>query len=348
MQNRSGKIKLNIKKYLFTGAFRFFVCLVLMSGNNYLLAQNSTSSPYSRFGVGDLSSTTFARNLSLGGTEIGLDQPNSINYGNPAAYSGLWYTTYEGGFDFKQYEFKTNYSSHKTNTASVSYFDFAFPIKLKKWGLGFGLLPYSKVGYLATSTSTNSFGDTELAQYQGSGGLNNFHIGTGFKATKRLSLGLNAEYIFGVLNYDRIIAFNSSYYLNTATYSSTSVGWFHFQGGAQYRFDSIAVAKSDSLKMFETKVEVLQQLLSNLLQNKSGDTSQESYAKKNELQQQIAEAKLIKENIVVKKVKSDWHAVLGLIVAPAADLNAVNSTTINSFRYRSGLNMLIRDTVVHV
>src|SRR4051812_39345257 len=71
-------------------------------------AQNSTSSPYSRFGIGDLNSTTFARNLSLGGTEIGLNQGGYINYGNPAAYSNLWYTTYEGAFNFRQYDFKTN------------------------------------------------------------------------------------------------------------------------------------------------------------------------------------------------------------------------------------------------
>jgi hypothetical protein len=329
-------------------AFLMFVITLC----NSALAQNSTSTPYSRFGVGDLSSNTLARNLALGGTEIGLDQPNNINFGNPAAYSGLWYTTYEAGFDFKQFELETSYSSYQSNTASVSYFNFAFPIKVKKWSVGFGLLPYSKVGYKATSVTTTPFGDTETAQYEGSGGLNSFHIGTGVNLFKGLSLGVNAEYIFGVLNYDRTIAFNTPYYLNTATYSSNSVGWFHFKGGAQYRFDSLAISKSDSVKLYENRIEILTASLAGTLSGNIGDTSQESYARINKIKQEIAESQLLLDNVKFKKAKTDFHLVLGLVVAPTADLHASNSSTINSFRYRyyqnPGLGVIIRDTVVNV
>src|SRR6185503_2891073 len=119
------------------------LCLFFVGCFRFASAQNATDSPYSRYGIGDLSSLTYARNLALGGTEIGLSLPFSINCGNPAAYGGLALTTYEAGTDFKQSEFKNNSTIHQTNTASLSYFDFAFPIKPQKWSLGFGLLPYS-------------------------------------------------------------------------------------------------------------------------------------------------------------------------------------------------------------
>ena len=95
-------------------------CFFLFS--DQLAAQNSTSSPYSRFGIGDLNSITYARNLSMGGTELALDQPGFVNFGNPASYSNLWFTTYEAAGDYKQYQLKDDSVSHYTHTASFSYF----------------------------------------------------------------------------------------------------------------------------------------------------------------------------------------------------------------------------------
>ncbi len=336
------RIKSNIPSKLFA-AFAF---LFLISCVNFLQAQNATSSPYSRYGVGDLSSKTFVTNRGLGGIEIGLSIPGHINYGNPAAYASLYFTTYEGGLDVKQYELKTNKAKHRTNTASVSYFDFAFPIKQNKWSLGFGLLPYSKVGYLASSESINSFGDSEISQYEGSGGLNNFHIGTGFKISKRLSFGLNSEYIFGVINNDRIVAFSNPYYYNTSIKSNTSIGWFNFNFGSQYRIDSLPFSKSDSIILLENKITLLRDSLVDIIRLNSGDTSQESYRIKNQLSQEIATTTLMKKNVVLRKTKSDWHLVLGFVASPSTDLRAKNSTLINSFRYgSSNLVISVRDTI---
>ena len=329
--NAIKKIKLRIKIKLPFRRIAAFTFLFLITGTNFLQAQNATSSPYSRFGIGDLNSITFAANLGIGGTEIGLYQPLQINYGNPAANSGLLFTTYDGGIDFKQYEFKTSKTQHRTNTASVSYFDFAFPINRQKWSLGFGLLPYSKVGYLVTSESTNTFGDKERSQYTGSGGLNNFHISTGFKVSKKLSFGLNSEYLFGVLNNDRTVGYSSGYYYSTSIKSNTSVGWFHFNAGAQVKFDSLALAKSDSIIFFEKKISTLQLELKNLLL--TSDTSREIYSKKNQLVQEIATNKLLKENVFTRRKKTDWRLVLGIVASPSTDLHARNSILVNSFRY---------------
>ena len=307
--------------------------LMLLAGIIQLnvVAQNATSSPYSRFGVGDINSINFARNLALGGCEIGLNQPGFINYGNPAAYSTLVFTTYEAGVDFRQMELKSSNALHRTHNASFSYFDFAFPAKSQKWGLGFGLLPYSNVGYNISDKAVTSFGDVENRTYEGSGGLNNFHIGSGFKVTPRLSFGVNVEYLFGVINNDRIVSFQSPNYYNTSYSSSTSIGWFHFKGGLQYIIDSLPFAKSDSIVMLEKQIDELQDSLDAVLAQK--DTTSEGYQIKNELSKQIAEAKFIRKHVVDRRVKSDWHLRLGITGSPTADLRARNSILAHSFTY---------------
>jgi hypothetical protein len=335
--------------------YKLFYCLFTLTAASIFFtgvshAQNSSSSPYSRFGIGDLSSITFARNLGLGGTEIGLNQPGFINYGNPAAYSNLWFTTYEAGADFKQYELQTSNSLHRTHTASVSYFDFAFPIKPQKWSLGFGLLPYSKVGYTVREVQNSQYGDEETRTYEGSGGLNNFHIGSGLKISKKVSFGVNAEYLFGAINNNRTVSFRNPYYFNTSIDNSTSIGSFHFKTGFQFAFDSLPVAKSDSIIEFEKKIILLEDSLGKLI-SESSDTTQQTYLTKNQLRQEIATTKMLRDSVVVKKVKSDWHLVLGITGAPAANLRARNSTLVNSFRYfipgQPELGLLVRDTVLN-
>ncbi len=332
--------------------FSFLLILIFSHSTQILLAQNATSSPYSRFGIGDLNTGGFARNLSLGGTEIGLNQPGFINYGNPASYSSLWFTTYEAGLDFKQYEFKSLSKEHRTHTSSFSYFDFAFPIKAQKWSLGFGLLPYSNTGYSITEKRYSAFAEDEIRTYNGSGGLNNFHIGTGFKASKNLSLGLNTEYLFGVINNDRTVSYTSPYYYNTEINSSTSIGWFHFKAGLQYKIDSLPVGKSDSIINLEKKIELLNDSLSKLIGISSGDSSSEIYVRKNLLASEISAAKTMKNNVVNRRAKSDWNLVLGLVASPAANLRARSSYLAHSFRYFSYANpeqgVLQRDTIVNI
>ncbi len=334
------------------GILGVFTFLIFLSGLEILKAQNSTDSPYSRFGIGIINSNVFASNLGMGGIDIGMNQIGHFNYGNPASYASLLYTTYEGGLEFNQYEFKTDKTTHRSNSASVSYFDFAFPIKPQKWSLGFGLMPYSEVGYLVNTKTINSFNDFVYGKYEGSGGLNNFHIVNGFKLSKKISLGVTAEYLFGVINNDRSVSFPSIYYYGTAISSSTSVGWFHFTGGLQASFDSLKIAKSDSVKMLEKQISILEEALSGLISRKSDSITTVTYERKNQLTQEIAAAKVMLENVVNKKAKSDWRFVIGLVASPQTDLHATNTSLVNSFRSKffgtTEAITAVRDTISYV
>ncbi|MDR2691945.1 MAG: hypothetical protein LBB73_06560, partial [Dysgonamonadaceae bacterium] len=52
-------------------------------------AQNSTNSPYTRYGYGSLADKAFASQRAMGGIGYGLRSPYMINPMNPASYSGI-------------------------------------------------------------------------------------------------------------------------------------------------------------------------------------------------------------------------------------------------------------------
>ena len=61
-----------------------FVAFVLEIG-----AQNTVSSPYSKYGIGDDVNFTNTINASMGGIYNGLRRNNFVNYRNPASFSAI-------------------------------------------------------------------------------------------------------------------------------------------------------------------------------------------------------------------------------------------------------------------
>ena len=62
------------------------ICSVLLANNSNA---QITSSPYSIFGMGNIEENSLGGNKGMGGTGIALMSGNSINFLNPASYSGL-------------------------------------------------------------------------------------------------------------------------------------------------------------------------------------------------------------------------------------------------------------------
>jgi len=203
-------------------------------------AQTSTSSPYSRFGVGSLEYNGFASNTAMGGCYTAYQNdtliPLFINQGNPASYSTNRLTTFEIGGRASN----TNYTSNldgsvKKINSGFNYISLAVPIK-RNMGLAFGLLPFSNVGYNSTSYgNTDSIGQVQY-NYQGSGGINQAYMGFAIKpfdkslrsfqrsaqfkalrdsgehkiirrkkfwlrALSSLSLGTNVSFLYGTIDY---------------------------------------------------------------------------------------------------------------------------------------------------
>lgn len=184
------------------------ILIFCMSGN--LFSQNSTSSPYTRYGIGDLANQKFGQFQGMGSTSTGIRNGFHLNFSNPASYTAIDSLSFI-------WEFGANsrYTEYSTSTVKQSKLDMnfnsmtaGFPIT-NWWFASFGLLPYSSVGYtISTDTLTTSpWGETELQRsyFNGSGGINQAYIGSGFQLPYNFSVGVNARYLFGTIEHTRTI-----------------------------------------------------------------------------------------------------------------------------------------------
>jgi hypothetical protein len=86
---------------------------------------------------------------------------------------------------------ETETDNFKTNSSTFDYVTLNFPVG--KFGVGFGLLPFTSVGYKLESTEN----DLLINRYRGEGGLNKAFLGLGYLINNNLSVGVYASYNFG-------------------------------------------------------------------------------------------------------------------------------------------------------
>ena len=196
-------------------------------------AQSNTSSPYSRFGLGELVGSPFIQGQGLGGINYGLRSSNTISSENPAALTALEFTVFETGVNTTFSKISTTDFNAQTINGSLSHFALAFPIS-KKVGAGFGLLPFSQVGYKTKEVNTiDGFGDATTVN-SGNGGLNQFFVAASYKVLPGLSAGITGSYFFGSVNNAVSTEFQNDNVLNVRTNEKHQVGDVRFNAGLQY------------------------------------------------------------------------------------------------------------------
>ena len=185
-----------------------------------LSAQDGTYgayTPYSIYGIGDLSKEGTAYNKSMGGTGIAARNRRVINYLNPAAVTARDSLSFMADFGltesnkvFKQGDIR---SAH--NTFNIYDFVMSFPI-YRSSAFMVGLTPFSDMGYDFSSyeTDPNIIGNTGNITYDsyGTGSVYQLFVGAGVTFWKQLSLG--AEMIYYFSNLDKVTNMdyaNSSY-----------------------------------------------------------------------------------------------------------------------------------------
>lgn len=162
-------------------------------------AQDGTSSPYSFYGIGDVRFKGTVESRSMAGIAI---EPDSIhiNLQNPAGFSNLKLTTFTIGGTYKTTKLKTSNENASARRTTLDYLAIGLP--LGKLGFGFGLIPFTSVGYkiqvVATDVTQNS------KRFNGTGGLNKAFLGFGYKLAKNLSVGLDAQYNFGKIETNNL------------------------------------------------------------------------------------------------------------------------------------------------
>jgi hypothetical protein len=219
-----------------TKFLKVFIVLSLISGLSY--SQNSTLSPYSRFGIGDLTFKGFAYQRGMAGLSLGYTNPSTINVGNPASYSYDSIMVMEIGVNSEGLFSKQNDVSTSGFNADLNALAMAFPVVKNKLGFSFGIIPFSSTGYNIVSTSNidtlNQTSDINYI-YKGTGGYTKYYFGAGLKITKSLSVGVNVDYLFGNVINQRKEEFTNSIFFNTNYQDELSLGDFYFEYGANWK-----------------------------------------------------------------------------------------------------------------
>ena len=205
------------------------------------MAQITSSSPYSQFGLGDLKGSFLPQNRGMAGLSQGVRKPglyDNINLANPASYSTLQLTTFDVGasMDIRQLS-KTGITGKKQFNSTLSHITFGMPVN-RFSAVSFGLLPYTDLGY---KFSNSGLVDTNKVNYiySGEGGVSKAYLGYGFKLGRKFSFGFNMAYLFGNLTQSRAFEFANELttVFNSRTQYSNAVGGLSFDYGLQYSTD---------------------------------------------------------------------------------------------------------------
>jgi hypothetical protein len=196
-------------------------------------AQLGTSSPYSRFGLGELQGNTFPVYNTLGGGVTALSSSNSVNPSNPASYTSFSANSFlfsTGGLH-KTTQIQNATDKQVANNSAFSHLTIAFPIS-SKLGASFGMLPFSNIGY--TLNARDTLGNADMI-YSGDGGLSKVYFGGAYEPFKGFSLGVNASYLFGGLNRRKKLDYDDESFFDSRSNSSINLKGYYYEFGLMYK-----------------------------------------------------------------------------------------------------------------
>ncbi len=195
---------------------RIILLSVFLIISVYASAQSGTYgaySPYSIFGIGNISKEGTSFNKSMGGVGIATRNKRFINYLNPAAVTARDSLSFMGDFGLSQSNtvFTQGDIRSAKNTFNIYDFVLSFPI-YRSSAFMVGITPYSDVGYDFSHIETDEdiIGNTGNITYDsyGTGSVYQLFAGAGATFWKRLSVGAEVIFLFG--NIDKVTNMNYS------------------------------------------------------------------------------------------------------------------------------------------
>ena len=173
-----------------------------------------TYTPYSLYGLGEISKPGTAMNKGMGGIGTGLRNNRYINSMNPASITARDTLAFmlDFGMDSKNIYSSDGNNKSAYNTFSVNNFVFTAPI-YKKSALIVGINPYSNIGYKLEATENDpylvsKYGDIKYQKY-GEGSISQLFLGAAMNITKNFSVGAEYIYYFGAMDRYSNVNFNS-------------------------------------------------------------------------------------------------------------------------------------------
>ena len=213
-------------------------------------AQSGTKSPYSQFGLGALADQSAGFNRGMNGVGDGFREHNQVNYLNPASYSAIDSLSFifDAGVSLTLTNFEEAGKKVNAKTANFEYAVAVFRFA-KKLGLGFGIIPFTNIGYSYSNTtpvsdmpSPSSPNTTYTNTYSGSGGIHQAYLGIGWQPVKGFSVGVNGSYLWGDYSKDITNTYSDAYANTLYKMYKGEINSYKVDFGIQY---SANVSKND-------------------------------------------------------------------------------------------------------
>lgn len=189
-------------------------------------------SPYSIFGLGDMSRQGTAYNMTMGGTGIANRNNRFLNVMNPAAVTARDSLAFMADFSlygdnkiFRQSDMKGANNTFNINDCVIS-----FPI-YRSSAMMMGIMPYSDTGfgysYYYTDPSVIGHTGNIIYSASGSGSIYKAFAAAGVTFFDRLSLGAEMDYYFGNLTKSYTMTFSDASHSgisNSTNLQATGIG----------------------------------------------------------------------------------------------------------------------------
>lgn len=210
--------------------------IVLLQAGVY--AQNN--SPYSSYGIGEKGGLDHAAFSGVGNNAVNFISSDILNLSNPASYSFLkpQYPILSVGISSRLSTFSSDDVSEKSSITAIREMAFGLSFA-KRFGLAFGLTPYSRRGYSFSQQSALG-SDSVQYDYVGTGSVNKafggFSVNILNYDSLKFSVGANLGLLFGSVNNER-----RSFLINTfssaggVNYKTLRISSFHYELGAVLR-----------------------------------------------------------------------------------------------------------------
>lgn len=160
--------------------------------------------PYNSFLYGILMDQFDASTVSIGHAGLSPSYRAHISLANPATWTVLKFAVLSGHYGGG--DLVLDGSGFRSSYGHLSYAGFILPVRAR-WAFGLGIRPFSRKDFLleADAISTVEFAGDTLTfskSIRGSGGISSLFTGAGWKVNDRLDLGIQWDFLTGVLNED--------------------------------------------------------------------------------------------------------------------------------------------------
>jgi hypothetical protein len=194
-----------------------------------------STSPYTIFGIGQISSKGSVTNPAMSGAGIALETDHTMNTLNPASFGSLDSLTFmfEVGVATEYAKYKSGKNLNSSMDGNLSFLGLAFRVT-RWWGISAGVLPFSTVGYLINATN-NVEGEASVypVVYRGTGGISKFYLSNGVSPLKNLRLGITTSYYLGSINRSETVESTETVYGYSIEYTD-KVNTLYTDFGIQY------------------------------------------------------------------------------------------------------------------